>query len=521
MEESDVGAISRGIGAATAILVLGFLGSRLSGLARDVVIGSLFGTSPQLDAYFAAFRLPDLIFQLLAGAALSSAFLPTFGGLLQRGETGDAWLLASSVFNLALIATLTCSLATMAAAPWLVPLYVPGFSAQQQALTVELVQIMLVSPVFFSISGITMAILNARRRFALPSLAPVVYNLAIIGAALGLNALCGVRALAAGVCAGALLHLLVQMPGLFQVQMAYRWVLSLGHPAVREVGRLLLPRVFGLAAVQLNLMVTTLLASTLAPGSLAALNYAWVVMMMPLGIFGIAVAMAIFPALVDLGATEQWHVLGRGVSSALRLVLFFTIPASLGLILLRQPLVALLFQRGLFHRCSTDATAWALMFYAIGLSGHAVIEVLSRAFYALRDTKTPVQWGVIAMGLTLILSLTLMRPLGHGGLALSLSLATIAEAGALLLMLGRRLPRLGRQDFVPFALKTALASCLMAAVVEGFLLWCPVDSGSFGGLLLLVLCGIVLGASAYLGLAYALDMKEIEVLLRRRAVLEG
>lgn len=521
MGESDVGAMGRGVGMATAILVLGYLGSRLSGLARDVVIGSLFGTSPQLDAYFAAFRLPDLIYQLLAGAALASAFLPTFGGLLQRDEVDDAWLLASSVFNLALIATLACSLAIMVAAPFLVPLYVPGFSVQQQALTVELVRIMLISPVFFSLSGIIMAILNAWRRFALPALAPVAYNLTITGAALGLSDLWGVRALALGVSGGALLHLLVQVPGLVQVKMVYRWVLSLGHPAVREVGRLMLPRVFGLAAVQLNFVITTLLASTLAPGSLAALNYAWVVMMMPLGIFGIAVATAIFPALVDLGAMEQWQALGKGMSSAIRLVLFFTIPASVGLILLRQPLIALIFQRGLFHRGSTDATAWALMLYAIGLSGHAIIEVLSRGFYALKDTRTPVQWGIAAMALTIALSLALMGPLGHGGLALSLSLATTAEAGALLLVLGRRLPRLGMEDFAPFAWKAALSSCFMAAMVGGFMHWCPFDSCSFGGLVALVLGGTTLGICVYLGLAYVLGMKEIEVLLRRRNILEG
>src|SRR3990172_8817935 len=298
---------------AAIILVVGFVGSRLLGLVRNMVIGGVFGTGPELDAYFAAFRIPDFLFQVIAGAALGSAFIPVFTTYLAKEGLEESWKLASAVLNLVGLATLAASIVALLAAPWIVPLTVPFFPSESQQLTTGLTVVMLVSPIFFSVSGIVTGILNSRHHFLLPALAPLVYNGSIIAAAVGLSA-------------------------------------SLG---VREVGRLMAPRVLGLAAVQVNFLVTTILASALPSGSLAALSYAWAVMMMPLGVFGMSISTAVFPTMAEQAAVESYDNLGRTLTSSLRLVLFFTIPASAGLILLREPLVALLFERGLFDSFST------------------------------------------------------------------------------------------------------------------------------------------------------------------------
>lgn len=510
--------ISRGIAAAAAIVMLGFAGSRLLGLVRNIVIGHVFGTSPELDAYFAAFRLPDIIFQLVAGAALASVFIPTFALYATKNDLGQAWRLASSVLNLVALVTALGSLLAIMAAPWIVPLIVPGFTPELQQLTVYLTQVMLVSPIFFGVSGIIMGILNARYHFVLPSVAPLLYNLSIIGGALFLSKPFGVFGLALGVVVGAALHLAVQVPGLLRVGMAYRAEIMLNEPGVREVGRLMLPRMVGLAAVQVNFLVITTLASTLAAGSLAALSYAWALMMMPLGIFGMAIATAVFPSIAEQAAGEQLDALRRTISSSLRLILFLTAPASLGLILLRQPLVALLFQRGLFDEGSTEATSWALLFYSVGLFAHAMLEIVTRGFYALRDTKTPVAWSLLAMLLNVALGLTLMGPLGHGGLALGLSLATSAEAVVLFIILRRRLKGLEDHRIATSLAKTAAASLVMAGAVALFLRVVGPNGGSTWGNVWAALGGTVLGAGLYVATAWLLNSEELKPLRARLAV---
>lgn len=517
-EELTAPGIPRGVAVAAAIVMMGFVGSRLLGVVRNIVIGNVFGTSPELDAYFAAFRLPDIVFQLVSGAALASAFIPTFASYLAKNNLEDGWSLASSVLNLVALITALGSLLTIALSPWIVPLIVPGFSPQLQQLTIQLTQVMLISPIFFGASGIIMGILNTRYHFLLPALAPMVYNLSIMGGAIFLAKPWGVGGLAVGVVVGAALHLLVQLPGLARTGMAYSKRIILHHPGVREVGRLMLPRVVGLAAVQVNFLVITTLASTLAAGSLAALTYAWALMMMPLGIFGMAISTAVFPRIAEQAATEQLDTLRRTLSYSLRLILFLTVPASVGLILLRGPLVALLFQRGLFDESSTETTSWALLFYALGLFAHAMLEILTRGFYALRDTKTPVAWSLVAMVLNIALGLVLMGPLGHGGLALGLSLSTILEATALFVLLRRRLGGLEDRSLAVSLIKIVVASFVMAAAVSILLLALGRSGGSQAGNAAAAIGGSALGAGFYLVVALVLRSKEIEPLRARIAL---
>ncbi len=459
--------IARAAGLVMALFVV----SRALGLLREMIIGHRFGTGGELDAYLAAFRLPDLLFQIVAGGALGSAFIPTFAGYLAHGDERGAWRLASHILNLVLL--LTAGLAAMAAlpAPWLVRTVIaPGFDPARQALTAGLMRLMLVTPAAFGVSGVVMGALNARQHFLLPALAPILYNLGIIAGALFLAPMWGVWGLAWGVVAGALGHLLVQVPGLARHRMQYTPALGLHDPGVHEVGRLMLPRMLGLAAVQLNFLVNTILASGLAAGSLAALNYAWLLMLLPQGVFAQAVATAAFPTFSAQAARGERAAMRSTLSATLRAVLYLTVPAAVGLIVLRLPLVQLLFQRGAFTDASTQKVAWALALYALGLPAHSVVEITVRAFYAQHDTKTPVAVGVAAMGLNVILSLAFLAAFGalgwppHGGLALSNSLATTAEMAALLLLLRRRLGGLEGRRLAGSLLRIGPAAAAMGGV---------------------------------------------------------
>lgn len=487
-----------------------FLLSRITGLAREMVIGARFGTGAELDAYLAAFRVPDLLFQLMAGGALGSAFIPVFAGLLVRRELAAAWRLLSAIINLVLLLMAALALVAALAAPILVcTLLAPGFTPAQQALTVSLMRWMLISTVVFGLSGIMMAALNSFQHFLLPALAPVLYNLSIIAGAWFLAPRIGVYGLVSGVVVGAFLHLDCQIIGLWWYRARYRWVLGLRDPHVREVGRLMAPRVLGLAAVQINFWVNTLLASGLSPGSISALNYAWLLMLLPQGIVAQAVATAAFPTFAALEARGQLAELRRIVSQTLRGVLFLAIPAAAGLYAWRVPLIRLLLERGEFTATSTQLTATALAFYAFGLIGHSVVEIAARAFYALHDTRTPVAVTLAGVALNVGLSVMLLPWLNYAGLALANTIATLLEMAALLWLLGRRLAGLEWPQIGATAGRAAVAAAALMAI----LLWL----GSFAAgrsPLFFGTAGLVVGALIYLIAAWALRMPEVQMVRR-------
>lgn len=505
--------------AAVQVIVL-FIVSRALGLAREMVIGAAFGTSAEYDAYLAAVRVPDILFTLIAGGALGSAFIPTFTGYFARGDPDGGWRLASAVINLLVLALTLGAVVTWAVAPLIVTtVLAPGFAPDQQQLTVSLMRTMLVAPVLFGVSGVVMGVLNARQHFVLPALAPSLLNLSLIGATWLMASRLGVRALAVGYVAGAFLHLTVQLPGLIWVRARYS-PLVIRHPGVREVLWLMAPRVLGLAAVQLNFLVNTNIASRLGEGAVSALNYAWLLMLLPQGIFAQAVATAAFPTFAEQAAQGRREALGQTLSATLRSVFFLTVPAAVGLMVLRRSVVALLFERGAFQATSTDAVAWALAFYAIGLVGHAGVEILARAFYALHDTWTPVWVGVLAMALNVALSLTLPGTFAaagaapHGGLALANSVATLLEMMGLAALVRPRLKGLAERAVATSLMRSAVAAAAMTAGLVG---WLRLTAGrpswlAGGG-------GILVGAAVYLTAAAGLRVDELRsalALLGRR-----
>jgi len=488
-----------------------FIASRVLGLARDIVISHQFGTSRALDAYFAAFNVPDFIFNVIAGGALGSAFIPTFAAALALDDPRRAWRLASAVINLVLL--LTTALAALIAlfAPQVVAATVAhGFAPDDRALTATLMRWMLITPIVFGVSGIVMGILNAHQHFVLPALAPVLYNAAIIAGALFLAPTMGVYGLAAGVVAGALLHLLVQVPWLARQKMQYAPMLGLDNADVREVVRLMLPRAFGIAAVQINFLVNTILASALPAGRIAALSYAWRLMLLPVGIVGQSLATAVFPTFSEQNARNELDDFRGTFSTAFRSTLYLTIPAAVGLFVLGGPLIALVFQRGEFDTQSTAETAWALQFYAVALFAHSGLEIITRAFYAMHDTKTPVVVGIGAMVINIGLSIALIAPLAQGGLALANSVATILEMLTLLLLLRRRM---GSIDGGRIGL--SVARVVLGALVMGAGLVAFANLFAARGAIFVAIVGMALGTGVYLVVTAALRSEEIAFVLQR------
>ena len=514
------------IAVAASIVALGFLGSRLLGLVRTMAIAWQHGTSPDLDAYFVAFLIPDLIFQLLAGATLGSAFIPTFARMFgERGER-DAWRLASNVLNLVFAATLACAIVGLLLAPLIVPVIAPGLgddTGQETELTnlaVDLTRIMLISPVLFAVSGMFMGILNGRHHFLGPALAPMFYNLAIIAGALISD---DVRVLAFAVVIGALLHLLVQIPALVSVGMRWTPTWDWRDAAVRTVGKLMGPRVLGIGAYQFNLIIGAFFASTLASGAISSLAYAWLIVMMPLGLFGMAISTAAFPRLAE-EATRDEESLRSLLSRSLRLILFLTIPASVGLMVLAKPLVAFLLRGGAFDVSSQDLVVGALICYSLALFAHSGIEIMSRGFYAVSDTMTPVTFAVVSMVINLFLAFILVIPFELNGIALALSIATVVEFALLLRALIARMGGLEGGRIVFSVSRAVLATLLMAEVVGLWLILVlgtgllDLDSRLQAGIALVT--GTALGAGVFYFASRALGSEEATEIVGRLPIPE-
>ncbi len=510
-----------------AVLLIGlsFLGSRLLGAARAVVIADEYGASVELDAFWVAMRLPDLVFQLLAGATLASAFIPVYARVLQNRGERAAWRLASIVLNWVLLGTIALAVAVFFAAEWIVPALAPGLgeeSGNQDAIigdAIFLTRVLLLSPILFSISGMLTGMLHARRHFLLPAISPMLYNLAIILGALLLPEELGVEALVIGVIAGSGLHLMIQLPALSAALTSSGGGLgahfSLGDVEVREVLRLMAPRTLGLAAAQINLIVLTFFGSLVGDTSISALNFAWLLLMFPVGIFGISLATAVFPSLAERAAIGGPSAVTAMVSQTLRFTLFMAIPASVGMLLLRDSIVTTLLEHGAFDAADTRLVSDALLFYSIGLFAHAAIEIVSRGFYVLGDTRTPVALAISSMLLNIILSAVLVGPLELKGLALALSVSAIAEFVLLVFLLNRVLNGQLLSRVVWWStLKTVVATVIMGQLVwllMEVLLGLDFARDSWITLLLSVIGGGVV----YLALSLIMKQNEAEALFLR------
>ena len=518
----------RSVAGAAGLVAAGFIASRLLGLLRSVAIADAFGTEAELGAYFVAFRVPDLVFQLLAGAALASAFIPVFSRVVLNEGEDEGWRLASSVLNLISLATFVLAAIAFVLAPLVVPLLAPGLGEESgradelHALAVELTRVMLLSPLMFGISGMLTGILNGRQHFLAPAIAPLLYNLGIILGAVVLAEHWGVHGLAWGVVIGSVGHLVVQVPALWAVGMRWRPSLGFALPGVREVLRLMGPRVIGLAAAQVNLVVVMFFASFVSDEAISAVNFAFLVMLLPVGVVGMAISTAAFPTLANLGAEEDYEGLGSAIDGTLRMILFLAVPASAGLVLLADPTVRLLLQRGAFDAASTALVVDALVVYAVAVWAHASVEIMSRGFYALSDTRTPVAIAILGMLLNVAVCAALVEPFGIAGLAAAASVAAVAEFALLWWTLRRRLAArgvatLGAATLGRSLLRTATATVVMTAIVVvivAVLGGAGAEAGELLGALALVAAGGVGGLTVFLATSAAVRSEELRAAVR-------
>ena len=514
---------NRQIARAAGTVMVGFVLSNVAGLARQILVAQAFGTQAEMEAFNAANRVAETLFNLVAGGALASAFIPTFTGLLTKEDRQGAWRLASAITNLALLVLIVAGGLAALLAPQIVRyILAPGFAAtpSKEALTIDLLRLMLPSAAAFGLSGLLMGILNSHQVFLVPALAPAMYQLGMIFGVLALSPSMGIYGLAWGVVIGAALHLALQVPSLLRRRPEYYPTLGLKLKPVIEVLHLMGPRLLGVAVVQLNFWVNTRLASAQPEGSVTGVVLAFTLMLMPQAAIAQSIAIAAMPTFSAQVARGHMDQMRASLAASLRGVLLLSLPASLGLILLRKPIIVLLYQRGEFDTRSTELVAWALLWYAAGLVGHCVVEILARAFYSVHDTRTPVIIGSIAMGLNVAFSIAfslLFERLGwmpHGGLALANSLATALEMVGLLVLMRHRLEGLNGREVLLGGLQATVASLGM-----GVVLWLWLAQAGSQGAGLVVSGGILLGGAVY-GLAIlALGVREVRGVMR--SVLRG
>lgn len=418
------------------VVTLAFLGSRILGWIRLVVIGNLFGAGAELDAYFAAFRIPDLIYQLAAAGALASALVPVLAQLLHNGEHARAWRMTSSLINLMLLALLAASLLMAVFAPVIVPWLAPGFDAVNTELTIQLTRIMLLSPILLALGSVVTSVLNAENRFLAASVAPILYNGLIILCALALSPFMGIGALAVGVVVGSFAHLIVQLPDL-RGRFHYDLSLDFRDPATRQSLLLMGPRAVGLGVNQVTFIVNTTLATGLGVGAVVAYNIAYNVLQIPIGLIGVPLGVILLPALSRAVAARDMLEFGSLLRQSLRLLLFVTLwVAAVGIVLRRQT-VLLLFGWG-FDATARAQTADALLFFLLGLPANCLNVVLARAFYSNQDTRTPVVVAIASVGVNVLVSLVTVGSMGLAGLALGIAVGGWFDTVVLSLLLWRR-----------------------------------------------------------------------------------
>lgn len=498
---------------AAGIIMFAMIVSRILGFFKEMIIGSQFGASHLTDAYIAAFTVPDLLYYLLVGGALSAAFIPVFSEFITKEQEEEGWKVASTVINLIVIMLIIGVALGELFAPYLVPLVAHNFRGEQLALTVKLTRIMFPAVLFTGLSGLAMGILNSYHHFTSPMLGGIIYNIMIILAGLFLGPRIGIIGLTIGVLCGAFGNFAIQIPSLIKRKIHYYPIIDLQHPGVRQIGKLMVPAILGLSITQINLIINQNVASGLAEGSIAALRFANRLMQLPIGIFAVAISMAIFPTLTKLVARGEIAEYKRTFATGFRSIVFIMMPAAVGLIVLRVPIVRLLFQQGEFNAAATAATAYALLFYALGIVFQGVLLIITRAFYALQDTATPVKVGLFTVFLNLGLNLALVNYLGHGGVALAFSIVSVVNVIMLMLILRKRLGGIEGKNIIKSFLKSLLAAVAMgiAAAWSASLLQNWVDISSKMGQAIQVGVAILVGAAVYGAIVMALKMEEVKV----------
>lgn len=498
---------------ATLLIAFFSLMSKVLGLVRVSVIANQFGAKVYTDAYMMALKMPNMLFFIISGA-LATVVIPVFTEYAARGEKREAWKIFNTVMIVVTLFFLVASLIGMAGAPLLVKLVAPGFKGVAEALTVELSRILLPLMVFSGLASLFANLLNANNIFGVPAFSNSVNNLFIIISALTLGNLYGIQGLALGTVLAMAAMALVQFPALFKAGFKFNLSLAIQHPGVKKVYYLALPAALGISVNQVQVFINGVLASWLPEGSVSALSYADTLIQFPISLFVVALGTAVFPTLSGRAAEGDREALSGTLLGSLKVVIIGMVPASVGFMALSHPIVTLVYKRGVFDQSAVELTAPALLFFSVGLVGQAASLLLTKGFYSLQDTRTPVKLGVITVLINLTLSLVLIRYLQHGGLALANSLANLAYMALLMWYLGQKIPGLYRGGLLKFTLAVLTASGLMAAAsyaVNGVL--AGLSQGT-AGLVIQVGLAITAGIAVYVAVIFALKVEEAHVFWR-------
>ena len=510
---------SKTIVSAAILLGAASLASRILGLLRDRILAGKFGAGDELDIYFAAFRVPDLIYNLIVVGALTAGFIPVFTSYLrEKGNNSkseernsEAWYLANGVLNIiGLGLVIFCAIAIIFARQ-IIPVITPGFSPQKIETTVNLTRLIFLSPIFLGISGVFSGILQSFKNFFAFALAPVLYNLGIIFGAVFLTKYFGLFGLGMGVVIGAFLHMAIQIPPAIFSGWRYKLVLDLTHSGIKRIGKLMVPRTLSLGVSQLNFLAMTFIASTLAAGSIAVFNFAYNIVSLPLGIVAVSYAVAAFPSLSGAAAKKDWVSFSKDFSSAFRQILFFVIPASVFLIILRAQLVRVILGSGEFGWEDTILTIQSLQYLAIGLFAEGLILLLVRAFFAVEDTWTPAVLGFLGTIFRLAGAFFFAKILGVSGLALGFALGGILNMGLLWIFLEEKVGDLKQNEIIFSGFKILLGSLVagLAAYWTLYFIAPLVDMQTFLGIFIQGLLAGLVGIVVYIIVGLVLRSQEM------------
>ncbi len=505
-----------------AALILGaasFL-SRLIGMLRDRIFAHMFGAGNILDAYYAAFRIPDLIYNLLIVGALSAGFIPVFTKLWTK-DKDEAWRVTNAIINILGVGLIIICTILFFATPYLMPYLVPGFDGEKLSTTVLLTRIMFISPILLGLSSAVSGVLQSLKAFMIYAITPVLYNVGIIIGAIAFYPSFGIAGLGYGVLLGSALHLTVQIPTLYHYGFRYRLLFAWRDPNVRQIGRLMIPRTMGLAANQLNLVAITIIASTLGAGSIAIFNLANNLQYFAIGTIGVSFAIAAFPILSQFVAEEKQELMVQHLSSTIRQIIFLIIPVTILFLLLRAQIVRVVLGTGEFDWNATKITANTLAYFSFSLFAQCLTPLLSRAFYALHDTWTPFVISVITALINIILSLVLKENHGILGLALAFSIAMIIQLIMLWLTLRAKIVTLGEYQILRTLFKVSIAAIIMGVAIQSLKtpIAAIVNMEKFWGIAAQGFIAGGVGLFLYGAVCYALKLEEmlqLQQTIRRR-----
>lgn len=506
------------ISVAALVIAISGIGSRLLGLLRDRLLASQFGAGDTLDAYYAAFRIPDFLYSLLVLGALSSAFIPVFTELIESERKSAAWKLASTAMQWFMIVLGICSFIIFLFSHRIIPFLAPGFSLVKLAETELLMRIMLLSPILLLLSAVVGGVLVSFRKFIAYSLAPIFYNVGIIIGITVLVPTFGISGLAWGVVLGAFLHLLIQCPAFFRSGFRYSFSLRelWGNRSMRRVLLLMIPRSLAMGVNQASLLIVTLFASTLASGSIAVLSLANNIQSVPLGLFGVSFALAAFPALATSLAKGNEGAFLQTLARTTRRILFFVVPVSLLFIVFRAQFVRVILGSGHFNWQDTIMTFETMKFLAISLFAQSLVPLFARAFFALQDTRTPLLIALVSEMIHITLLPFLIPLYGVEGMAMAFSVGTIVNGFLLYLFLRRRFVEWRDADFFTPALKIAFASLVamiaaqLSKYVFGFVNPTEYDLDTFIEVFTQLGIGIGTGGVVFVLVANWLRVEELE-----------